>query len=96
MIRSHVVRFRALSVFAVLLTTLAVASCSEDIQAGASCPVLCPQPPAPLQDTILDAVTFDTSIASFPSLGFERVLLLARRGDTLRRDCDASVAARPP
>lgn len=83
MIRSPVVRFRALSLFAVLLTTAVVASCSEDIQGGSSCPILCPQDAPPKQDTIIDAVTFDTSIASFPPLGFEPTLLLARLGDTV-------------
>jgi len=83
MMRSLFVRFRALSVFAVLLTAVAVASCSEDIQAGATCPLLCPQGAPPLKDTIIDAVTFDTSIAGFPPLGFESSLVLARRGDTL-------------
>jgi hypothetical protein len=83
MIRSHVLRFRALSVFAVLVTTVAVASCSEDLQGGASCPINCPQDAPPLKDTTLDAVTFDTSLASFPPLGFEPTLLLTRRGDTV-------------
>ena len=90
MIRSHVVQFRVLSVFAVLLTTVAVVSCSEDIQGGAACPLLCAQQATPLKDTVIDAVTFDTSIAAFPSLGFESNLILARRGDTL----DAGIVTR--
>src|SRR5258708_7589891 len=90
MIRSHVLRFKALSLFAVLLTTAAVASCSEDIQGGSSCPLLCPQDAPPKEDTIIDAVTFDTSVASFPPLGFEPTLLLARLGDTV----DARIVTR--
>ena len=34
----------------------------------------------PKQDTTIDAVTFDTSVASFPPLGFEPTLLVARLG----------------
>ena len=83
MIRSYVVRFRALSLFAVAVAVLALASCSEDIGAGGACPLLCPQDAAPLKDTIIDAITFDTSVAGFPDLGFESNLTLARRGDTL-------------
>jgi len=76
-------RFKALSLFAVLLTTALVVSCSEDIQGGSACPLLCPQDAPPKQDTVIDAVTFDTSIASFPPLGFEPTLLVARLGDTV-------------
>jgi len=90
MIRSHVVRFRALSLFAVLLATAVVASCSEDIQGGAACPLLCPQDAPLKQDTTIDAVTFDTSLAAFPPLGFEPTLLLAKLGDTV----DARIVTR--
>jgi len=90
MIRSPVLRFRALSLLAVLVATTAVASCSEDIQCGVSCPLLCPQQIPPMQDTVLDAVTFDTSVASFPTFGAEPLLLLARRGDTV----DSRIIAR--
>jgi hypothetical protein len=83
MIRSLVVRFKALSIFAVLVASVAVASCSQDIQGGSSCPLLCPQQPAPLKDTIIDGVTFDTSVASYPSLGFEPMLILQQRRDTV-------------
>jgi hypothetical protein len=90
MIRSLVVRFRALSLFAVLLATAVVASCSEDIQGGSACPALCPQDAPPKRDTTIDAVTFDTSLSSFPPLGFEPTLLLARFGDTV----DARIVTR--
>ncbi len=90
MIRSPVVRFRALTLLVVVLATAVVASCSEDIQGGSACPILCPQDVPPKQDTTIDAVTFDTSIASFPPLGFEPTLLLARLGDTV----DARIVTR--
>jgi hypothetical protein len=81
--RSTFVRYKALSIFAVLVTTFAVASCSENLAAGASCPLLCPQESAPLQDTIIDAVVLDTSAVGYPGLGFESNLVLAHRGDSL-------------
>jgi hypothetical protein len=83
MIRSCVVRFKALAVFAVLLSAVSIISCAESVEGGASCPMLCPQEPAPLRDTIVDAVIVDTSIAGFPPLGFEQALMLAKLGDTL-------------
>jgi hypothetical protein len=48
-----------------------------------ACPVLCPQESAPLKDTVIDAVVLDTSAIGFPALGFETVMLLAKRGDSL-------------
>lgn len=83
MIRSYVVRFRALSIFGAAVAILALASCAEDIGGGGACPLLCPQESAPLKDTILNAITLDTSVAAFPELGFESNLTLAKRGDTL-------------
>lgn len=81
--RSSFVRFKSLSIFAVLLLTGSLAACSENLAAGGSCPMLCPQESAPLKDTIVDAVVLDTSAAGFPALGFESNLVLAHRGDSL-------------
>jgi len=80
---SHGARARLTMVLAAVTMTIVVASCSERIEAGASCPLLCPTAAPPLQDTIIDAVVMDTSIAGYPSLGTETNLILARRGDTL-------------
>ncbi|HET9424293.1 MAG TPA: hypothetical protein VFO55_02895 [Gemmatimonadaceae bacterium] len=76
-------RFKALSMFAVAIAAVSLASCSEDLGAGGSCPLLCPQESAPLRDTIVDAVVLDTSAVGFPDLGFESELILAHRRDSL-------------
>ena len=81
--RSHDVRLRTFSILGVLAATIAVASCSEKIDAGGGCPLLCPQTAAPLLDTTIDAIALDTSIAGFPQFGYDTLLFLARRGDTL-------------
>lgn len=72
------------------VAALVVAGCSEKIEAGAACPQLCPSNEVVLQDTTLDAVVVDTTIAGFPPIGDESYLLLANRGDTL----DTRVIAR--
>jgi hypothetical protein len=90
MIRSQVVRFRVLTLLAMCLAMFTIASCSEDIQGGKGCPLLCPQQATPLFDTTLDAVTFDTSVSGFPPLGFESTLLLSKQGDSL----DAGIVSR--
>jgi hypothetical protein len=81
--RSFFVRFKSLSVFLAALAVASVAACTEDLQSGNSCPLLCPGESAPLKDTIIDAVVLDTSASGFPTLGYEVNFLLAHRGDTL-------------
>lgn len=76
-------RFKAISTFAFAVAAFSLASCSENLGAGGSCPLLCPQESSPLKDTIINAVVLDTSAIGFPELGFERILLLAHRGDSL-------------
>jgi hypothetical protein len=58
-------------------------ACDEQLDGGASCPILCPQVPASVRDTTFFAVDFDTSIAAFPALGSETRLFVASLGDTL-------------
>jgi hypothetical protein len=76
-------RFRVVSILVALAATVVIASCSETIEAGVGCPLLCPQTAAPLLDTTLDAVVMDTSVAGFPQFGYDTLLVLTRRGDTL-------------
>lgn len=63
--------------------TLGLAACTEQLESGAGCPLLCPQPATQLRDTLIEAVVVDSSLAGFPALGFEEFPLLANRGDTL-------------
>jgi hypothetical protein len=72
-----------------LLTTLVVvsavvAACTPEFEGGQACPVLCPQEQAPFRDTIIDAVSLDSSLGPFPVLGVAGGALIAARGDTLQ------------
>jgi hypothetical protein len=67
-----------------LFGVAALGACGEKLEAGASCPILCPATKdVELKDTTVDAIAVDTSIAGFPVIGEEEPLLLAARGDTL-------------
>ena len=70
----------------VLATAVAVVlvACDEQLDGGAACPVLCPNPAQPVQDTTFFAVEMDTSVAGFPSTGSELQMFVASLGDTLQ------------
>jgi len=70
----------------VLATAVAVVlvACDEQLDGGAACPILCPQPPSSVRDTTFFAVEMDTSIAGFPSIGAELQMFIASLGDTLQ------------
>jgi hypothetical protein len=87
---SSFVRFKSLSIFMLALAAASLAACSEKLDAGNGCPLLCPQESAPLLDTIVEGVVVDTSATGFPIIGYEMSLFLAHRGDTL----DTRVIAR--
>jgi hypothetical protein len=59
------------------------ASCGDELDSGAACPALCPEQSLPLQEQVIDAVAFDTTVGAFPIRGTESGLLLAARGDSL-------------
>ena len=69
-----------------LATAAAVllASCDEQLEGGAACPLLCPGHSTKVQDTTFFAVELDTSIAGFPSIGSELQFFIASLGDTLQ------------
>ena len=83
MIRSHYVRFKRLSIVLVAIMVATFSACSEDLESGGTCPLLCPGESAPLQDTIVDAIILDTSAVGFPALGYEVNFFLGHHGDTL-------------
>lgn len=60
-----------------------IAACSENIDAGKSCPLLCPEQAISLRDTTIDAVFSDTTVLGLPPIGQETFLMLASHGDTL-------------
>lgn len=74
---------RLLPLITALVCVAAVSACTENLESGAGCPVLCAQPELELRDTLIDAVVIDSTVPGFPALGFEDAPLLANRGDTL-------------
>ncbi len=66
-----------------LAAVVGAAACTERLETGAACPVLCPDQSVPVLDTIIDALALDTTISGFPVQGGTPFLLLASRGDTL-------------
>ena len=55
------------------------AACTERLDSGAACPALCPVENAAVVDTVLDAVSLDSTVAGFPVPGEASTLLLALR-----------------
>lgn len=60
-----------------------VAACAEDLDTGATCPLLCPGQNVALIDTVLEpAYTFDSTFVGFPLQGLDASILLATWPDT--------------
>lgn len=77
-------RLRAIWFVLALPLAAAVGACTEDLQTGASCPLLCPGQEIEVRDTIIDnIIVLDSSLVGFPFQGSEEPLLLARLGDSL-------------
>ena len=66
-----------------IMVAVVGAACTENLDGGAACPSLCPEPSEQFRDTTFDAVVQDTSLGGFPPLGIGSNLLLANRPDTL-------------
>jgi hypothetical protein len=64
------------------VATVAVA-CTDNLDAGKSCPLLCPEQSITLSDTTVDAVVTDTTVMGLPAIGLENYLMLSTHGDTL-------------
>ncbi len=62
---------------------VSIAACSDKLEAGLSCPLLCPEQTVTLLDTTIDAVVVDTTITGLPPIGTENFLMLSSHGDTL-------------
>ena len=62
---------------------MAAAACTERLETGAACPVLCPDQGVPVLDTVIDALSLDTTLSGFPAPGAAAFVLLASRGDSL-------------
>lgn len=69
----------------------ALGACTEDLQTGGTCPLLCPGQDLVIRDTVLEGtVVLDTNLLGFPFQGSEDPLVLAAWTDTL----DIRVVAR--
>lgn len=74
---------RSLLLAALVAGTVGVGACTEQFDGGDACPSLCPSRPTEFRDTIIEAVTLDTTVGGFPPLGLSATLLVANRPDTL-------------
>jgi hypothetical protein len=74
---------RAATLAAAAAAVAVVHGCSEQLEGGRACPILCPGQDVELRDTIVAAVALDTTLSPYPGLGEEPFLLLTSRGDTL-------------
>lgn len=74
---------KAVVLLLAVVATVSIAACSEKLESGTSCPLLCPQQAVELRDTTIDAVLSDTTVLGLPPIGSEAFLMLASHGDTL-------------
>jgi hypothetical protein len=72
-----------LKIVGLVLLTVAIAACSENLDNSSGCPLLCADQQAGLQTVTLDAVTLDSTVSALTGLGTELSLLLATRGDSI-------------
>jgi hypothetical protein len=76
-------RKKILTLLTASTAVVTIAACSEKLDAGRSCPLLCPQQAISLADTTIFAVEVDTTVIGQPPIGHESYLMLASHGDTL-------------
>jgi len=74
---------KALFLVCTSIAAVTSAACSEKLDAGRSCPLLCPQQSVSLADTTFDAIEVDTTVLGLPPIGNEAYLMLSSHGDTL-------------
>jgi hypothetical protein len=66
-----------------LAAVLSIVACTEKLDSGNQCPLLCPQEAVALRDTTIDAIVEDTTVTGLPPIGQEAHLMLSSHGDTL-------------
>lgn len=76
-------RKQILTLLTAAIAVTTIVACAEKLDAGKSCPLLCPQQAISLADTTIFAVEVDTTILGLPPIGHEAYLMLASHGDTL-------------
>lgn len=78
--------WRSLRSWTLLALPLAavLGACTEELDTGASCPLLCPGQEIVIRDTVIEpAYVLDTSLVGYPIQGLEFPLLLSARIDTM-------------
>ncbi len=68
---------------ALMLCSLGLTACGEQLEGGAACPALCSGDALALRDTVVEGVVVDTTLSGFPPRGGATLLMLANSGDTL-------------
>jgi hypothetical protein len=66
-----------------VILTAVLASCTENLDNSAGCPILCPDQGGQIETVTIDAIVLDTTVSALTSQGTETSLLVATRGDTL-------------
>lgn len=74
---------QVLKLLTAVIAVASIAACSEQLDAGKSCPLLCPEQSIGLRDTTIDAIVSDTTITGLPPIGTETYMMLSSHGDTL-------------
>ena len=81
--RLTVLRKKTLTFLLAAIAATTIAACAENLDAGKSCPLLCPQQAILLADTTIFGVEIDSTVIGLPPIGHEAYLMLASHGDTL-------------
>lgn len=81
--RSLTARGRALALLGAFALAAVAAACGEKLDDNVACATICPAQNVDIVDTVLEAVSVDTSITGFPTPGTEFYMLLSSRGDTV-------------
>ena len=77
-------RWRGLSALLLILLVSAIGACSENLDTGKGCPLLCAGQSITVRDTVITpALAFDSTFVGFPQRGADSGILLAWRGDTI-------------
>ena len=67
-----------------ILAAIITGACTEQLETGTTCPLLCPGQSVAIRDTVISPVlVFDTTFVGYPVRGTEPAMLLATRGDTM-------------
>lgn len=76
--------WRGMSALLLIVLAGVLGACSENLDTGKGCPLLCPGQAVTPRDTVISpALVFDSTFVGFPQRGTENGILLSSRGDTI-------------